>query len=528
MKRITIFHYHLRPGGVTSVIILGAKALIKYMPDLRMLRIVCGSDENTEKIQEEIETAITESNTGNNSIEFEIMVEPQIYYRNIEKLLTEEEIHNTAEYLLNKYADSFWWVHNYQLGKNPLFTAAMVYLSKDRTDQKILLHIHDFPECARYDNLKNLLNSGVENPYPAGEGTAYCLINSRDTEIMKTAGIPENRVFLLNNPVEDIPPENNDLSPEDKKNLLSRFFNHYAKSFPEAIPGAEIIFYPVRAIRRKNIIEAGLLTAVSQRPVNLVVSLPGVSAQEKAYSDTCKKCFTDGLIPGIWGSGTDNHPDVPSFPKMLQLCGLITSSSVQEGFGYLFINSVQLGTPLVARNLDILDGIRHFFPEKHTALYENFYVPIEKKTALELKDRYNKKLSVLTEYISEDAIEKIRTKTAELGSDGKIDFSFLPVEIQVQTLKLLSTSETLKKEIHYLNEKTMKKLYQLLDEGRYAPPRNISTFSLEAHSRSIEKIMAELYNDDKKTEKNGKVNQIQQKLLDRFAEPEYMRLLYDY
>ncbi len=532
MNRITIFHYHLLPGGVTNVILLGAKALIRHFPNLQLLRIVCGTTENTDKIRSTLLQEIDASGLIADSLKFEICIEPEIGYSTYGEKLSSSQEERLSRKLLDKYGDSFWWIHNYQLGKNPLFTAAVVHISKNIPEQKMLLHIHDFPECARYDNLEKLKTAGVENPYPQAAGIAYCVINSRDESILKEAGLTGSRVYLLNNPVEEESSAQAAVSVEETGILKKRLYSCYSNTFPGINPEAKMIFYPVRTIRRKNALEAGLIAAVSELPVNLIISLPGVSAQEKAYSELCESCFRQGLIPGIWGSGSDSNPDVPAYPIMLQLCDMILSSSVQEGFGYLFINSVQLGKPLMARNLDILSGISGVFPPESTYFYKGVYVPVNKTDAKAIRNRYTEKLSSLGDLISEDVIESVRTVINSLGNSGVIDFSFLPVELQADILARVKNSEKETKEIHDLNKNLMAGFYRLLKTGNYKSAGNDGEFSLNAHSKTVEHIINELYNSNAGSDIPLKISNqdrtIQQNLLDRFAEPEYMRLLYDF
>lgn len=525
MNRITIFHYHLLPGGVTNVMQLGAAALIRHYPDLQLIRLVCGKKENTDTLRKKLEKEIDFNGLIADSLRFEICIEPDIDYKDSTCMVGSEETSRLVKKLLESYGDSMWWIHNYQLGKNPLFTAAVMQIAKAIPEQKMLLHIHDFPECARYDNLAALSAAGVMNPYPISSSTAYALINGRDRDILKAAGIPANKLYLLNNPVEDDSTQLPKLPAADAERLKKNLYSYYSKSFPAVKPDGKLIFYPVRTIRRKNALEAGLIAAVSEQPVNLVLSLPGVSVQEKKYSDICEQCFKDGLIPGIWGSGTDNAPEVPSYPQMLQLSDGILSSSVQEGFGYLFINSVQLGIPLIARDLDILDGIRNVFPENHTSFYNSFLIPCSRSEAEALKNSYRDKIKKLNA-LSKSSIDKIASRIENFGTEGYIDFSFISVENQFELLKKTAASNELKKEIHLLNEILMESIYDKLDSGKYETDRNMSEFSLKSHSKTIEKIIKDLYSSTGLHKFEDK--QIQDRLLEIFAEPQYMRLLYDF
>jgi hypothetical protein len=531
LHQISIFHYHLRPGGVTNVIELGAEALIRNLPNLKLLRLVCGSDENTDIINSRLNKIIKESGINKDpDFHFEIAIEPTISYSNPSGILKKNQIETLSNILEDKYGDSTWWIHNYQIGKNPLFTAAILHTAKVNPKRKMLLHIHDFPECARFDNLDKLFSAGISNPYPISENIVYSLINGRDLRLLGEAGVPEDRIFLLNNPVDEAA-EKYTVKKDCMNPSFKDFYNYYAHTFPSVKPEGKTIFYPVRSIRRKNILEAGLVCAASDEPVNLVVGLPGTSAQEEAYSDICRRCFRDGLIPGVWSSGTAEASEVPSYRDMLKFSDMIISSSVQEGFGYLFINAVKLGTPLVARYLDILDGIRSVFPADSCFFYDRINIPMKETRLKELRTTYRKKLNCLNSYISHSAAKRIDAMIENAGSDGTIDFSYLPVEHQLPVLKKIKDSDNYRASIREHNSSLFSNFNRLLNKGHAEYHPAVEEFSLRSHAVTVEKIMNIL---TKKARPNWveKINDspksIQQNLLDEFAKIDYMRLLYDY
>ena len=45
--------------------------------------------------------------------------------------------------------NAVWWVHNYHLGKNPLFTEALLRLAADPRGPRLVLQPHDFPEAGQ-------------------------------------------------------------------------------------------------------------------------------------------------------------------------------------------------------------------------------------------------------------------------------------------------------------------------------------------------------------------------------------------
>ncbi|MFW5828425.1 MAG: hypothetical protein ACOCU4_10045, partial [Alkalispirochaeta sp.] len=216
---VVIFHYHLLPGGVTGVIEHTNRALSNHSSTVDSVEIVSGSRENLDNLT--IEAAIT--------------VMPEIGYMSKQRLaeyapappeptngstgegplgqVGAEEVAAGAEALAERISkelssrwggDSVWWVHNYHLGKNPAFTRALIDIAHRHPDQKIVLHIHDFPECGRYSNLRYLRQSGVSEPYPNLPNLTYLTINSRDRDRLLNAGV--RNVHYMPNPVPTDPP----------------------------------------------------------------------------------------------------------------------------------------------------------------------------------------------------------------------------------------------------------------------------------------------------------------------------------
>ena len=304
MRKISIFHYHLKPGGVTDVIRMGAEAVIEHLPEVELLRIVCGAPDDIEEIRTVLNKKAETAGRGKApGFRLEVSICPEIGYSSENGQESPPSPGELAALLKRKFGDSCWWVHNYHLGKNPVFTAALLLTAAEVPTQKILFHIHDFPECARFDNLGRLREAGISNPYPQTPNVAYALINSRDRRILTDAGLPADRIFLLNNPVGQTPPAAEAADPSVRIGRLGLLHKHFRRTFPACSPENRTVFYPVRSIRRKNILEAGLICAASEEKVNLVVGLPGVSAQEKNYSSICEQCFREGLIPGNLGLG---------------------------------------------------------------------------------------------------------------------------------------------------------------------------------------------------------------------------------
>jgi len=508
--KIALFHYHLKPGGVTDVIIYSIRALLSRMGKLDEIRLVTGNDENTRIVLEMIREG------------FDRHAADKVRLDVLEEIDYSEDGHGPdpdqlkARLLARYDEDTLWWVHNYHLGKNPEYTAALVSIAKSGS-RKMLFHIHDFPECGRPENLKRLDSVLKHPPYPSGPEIRYAVINERDRRILSDAGMEES-VSLLSNPVplEPMAPGN----PEGMRKALEELC---VKDNPGYIPGAPILLYPVRAIRRKNIIEAAILARLLDVPANLIVTLPGVSEQEKEYSRIVKSAFQSGLIPGIWCPEASGDERL-SYRQLASSCDAVISTSVQEGFGYLFLNALHWQKPLLARYLDILDGILNLFGDYPRRFWADFRIPVTEELKIKTQEAYQERIRKMEPNLSDKAIKSMNSAVSKIAAGGGIDISYLKVEDQLEALRLagnnpewLTKAKLLNRELLDSAGRTLKARAPQMDStieahfGEAAYVRNfneiISSFGTKISSPSPEKV--------------------RESVEKAFGRIDYLRLLYD-
>ncbi|HUX22458.1 MAG TPA: hypothetical protein VMW69_14565 [Spirochaetia bacterium] len=534
---LVIFHYHLFPGGVTNVVTLSIRAILEHLPQIRRIRLVCGSERHLQGIRHHLSNFTPDAEKR---VEIEVL--PELFYLRRDARPGDADVPDVVavkQLLLSHFGGGYWWVHNFHLGKNPVFTQALLEIAAEHPEQTLLFHIHDFPECARYDNL-TLLGRFVNRPlYPTSENVRYAVINRRDLRLLISAGVPTERVVLLDNPV----PGDRPAEP-DRRGVRERLERAFADRFSGYRPEAPLLFYPVRTIRRKNALEAGLFTRLSEEPANLIITLPGVSEKEAPYSSLVHQCYVRGLIPGMSGIGTELAEAGIGFQELALSTDCVVSSSVQEGFGYLFIDGRRWRKAVFARYLDILDGITEIVDGDGAHFYRELQVPIDRTQRAKLLQAYRSRATEIAPSLPEWARENLLQEIEDAFAGTSVDFSYLGVPDQLTTLEESDRDEGLRAEIVALNRELFDALTRLI----HTHPDDIderiqSHFSLESFAASLADLLdgfpgpippesdpppAGSPPATVSTPPAGTRDPIHERLLAGFATLEYIRLLYSF
>ncbi len=508
---VVIFHYHLHPGGVTGVVTAMRRALLANASKVTRVTLVTGDEDNVASLR----AAASPSP--------EIVVIPEIGYQSRLSIagfashgaedagrspagtngplgqVSDEQVAAGAKELADRIVailnerftgpDTVWWVHNHHLGKNPALTLALYKISAHNPEQAIVYHVHDFPECGRYSNLRFLRAAGVTELYPQSPNVSWVVINSRDKRILEDAGVQEAK--YLPNPVEIPPSRASDRSSHEIKERLAQTFAH---EYPLFDPEGSLLLYPVRSIRRKNIIEAGLLVALLSQSANLVVTLPGTSQQEKSYSDAVQHAYAEGLIPGLWGIGERLDAAGVTFDDLQHGVDAIVSSSVQEGFGFQYIAPLVLGVPLVARRLDIMDDVVPLYRDFPHTFYQRLVVPLSGPTLsgpdVLLRFRYDERLDRLRGDLPESAMNRLEGELATLLSGENVEFSYLPVEMQVAILRDVRQHREFRDEVCALNAELVKQVEATIaSKGHPTPAAILEKFGPLRFTADVEAIL---------------------------------------
>ncbi len=396
MKKLktAFLHYHLKTGGVTTVIKHQAEAL-----------------------KNKAEVMVIAGEADKNDFSFHLCLIPGIGYESKIKQAKNADPEKSAdaicEAIYKKWPSGcdILHVHNATLNKNSNFLKILKILQKRSI--RLFIQIHDFAEDGRPA-------ACFKEDYP--ENCHYGVINSRDYDILLKAGLKKqglhkipNRVSFLNT---------------DKTKIRDN-----------------IVVYPVRAIRRKNIGEAIFLSLFFRQGETLAITQPPNSpADIFAYNDW-KKFVKKRGIKVIFEAG--NKMD---FKKLIASSKFIITTSITEGFGFSFLEPWTGGKFLFGRKLaDIcIDFEKKGIDLSH--MYESLKIPAD---WIDMEKFYSKWRACMLKIIEAFDFHIDSHKTEEIFSnmaaDNLVDFGLLNERFQQDVIQKLMDNPLDKKILEDIN-----------------------------------------------------------------------------
>ena len=390
--RIAVVHYHLRRGGVTRVVGNTLSALVPLGVRMAVLAEECpGLAPEWRHLADSI---------------------PELGYRTDgDASLLEDRLRTSARRLLGGPPD-VWHIHNPHLGKNPALTATVAALA--RAGERLLLHVHDFPEDGRAGNYRTLLEhlGGTEGLrrtlYPVGDRIRHAVLNRRDAGILSAAGLPRGQPWLLSNPV-DLPP--------------------IEAAEPLDLDGRSLILYPTRAIRRKNLGEFLLWAALAEPGELYGCSLaPENPAAFEVYRYWVERARAWSL-PVRFAMG-----ETCSFARLAATSSCWITTSIAEGFGLAFLEPWHAGRTVAGRDLPAITGDFAEAGIDLSHLYTRLDVPLEwlDRTAL------RRELEASLRRVHQGYMQPVRGLGAaweSLTRGGVVDFGRLGERFQEEIIE---------------------------------------------------------------------------------------------
>lgn len=314
--RIVFIHYHLKPGGVTTVLRQQALAL---RSDCEML-IVTGEP-------------------APDNAEPEVVHIPGVAYSDGTPAQPPEKVAESIQNAIRakwKSGCDLIHVHNPLLKKNRHFLKILESLQQ--RGFRLFLQIHDFAEDGRP-------SAYFREPYPAD--CHYGVINTRDYRILIDAGLKPEGLHRLPNAVRDIPVAQRSGQTES------------------------LVVYPIRGIRRKNLGEALLVSLFFPNALRLGITLPPNSPADLAAYAGWQRFSARYRLKVDFDIGLRLD-----FSELVARSRFLMTTSISEGFGFSFLEPWIARKPLWGR--DIPDVTQDFkkIGVRLDHLYDHLRVPL--------------------------------------------------------------------------------------------------------------------------------------------------------
>lgn len=379
--KIALMHYHLKTGGVTTCI----KHQVEALKNDCDVCVITGE--------------LSQTGFPAKTIHIPELAYSADYHRAFEPEDVAASVAQAIESHFNGPCDIVH-VHNPILAKNKKFLEILKALQKRGIS--LFLQIHDFAEDGRP-------RSYFTEDYPTD--CHYSVVNSRDYRILLKSGL--------------------------KKQGLHQIFNtvYLPDHPPAASDDGPYVVYPIRAIRRKNIGEAILLSLFFRDDETLVITLPPNSpADIESYEDW--KAFVSHYQLRVEFDRGLNHP----FEAIVASARYLLTTSITEGFGFSFLEPWLFDKLVWGRKLS--DICTDF--ETNGVCFDHMYtvlnVPVD---WLEL-DAFHKKWKHTIQNTAKlfDLVidnDRIQNTFASLTAGGTIDFGLLDEEFQKQVIGRLLT-----------------------------------------------------------------------------------------
>ena len=316
--KIAFMHYHLKTGGVTTVLKQQLNAIGKKWQTL----VLTGLPPET-------------------PFPANFVHIPELGYSSQYKKQIDPD--NVADSIINAICNTFngpcdvLHVHNPTLAKNKHFLKILKSLQNSGVN--LFLQIHDFAEDGRpFDYFAD--------EYPSD--CHYGVINQRDYDILLVAGLQKDGLHRIVNSVNP------------------------CRIKPQFEFEKPLILYPVRAIRRKNIGEAILLSLFFIHGQTLAITLPPNSPSDIKSYEGWKSFARDLNLNLEFEMGLRYE-----FETLVLSADFLITTSIAEGFGFTFLEPWLFEKFLWGRNLpDICrDFTRNGIRLEH--LYDALLVPLD-------------------------------------------------------------------------------------------------------------------------------------------------------
>ena len=386
--KIVFLHYHLKTGGVTTVI----KQQVEALADNYEILVISGAAPQSD-------------------FPAKVIVIPELAYTTADS--PSIDVRKVALSIKDSIRQAFQadcdvlHVHNPILAKNRHFLSILNQLQNEHV--KLFLQIHDFAEDGRPF-------SYFSEAYP--RDCHYGVLTSRDYEILLNAGLSTQGVHLVPNMITALPDR---LEHQHQLNDDS-------------------VLYPIRAIRRKNIGEAILLSLFFRNAERLIITLPPNSPVDMQSYRDWKAFVKKHRLTVDFDAGLKSD-----FRELVRAARFLITTSVSEGFGFSFLEPWITGKLLWGRNLSDVtrDFERNGIRLNH--LYHQLEIPLDWIDRVSFFERWQACVQVVAKTFDHPIQEtRLRSAFEEITVNERIDFGLLDEAFQQQVItRLLSGPENI-------------------------------------------------------------------------------------
>ncbi|MDR1143343.1 MAG: glycosyltransferase family 1 protein [Spirochaetaceae bacterium] len=499
---ITLTHYHLRPGGVTQVLLHQARALLEAGEDVLVLSgeaPVQGDEWDGVPVTvvpglhydrfRRGEGAVTAQNPARSAMDGAATAQNPARKPDFGALALEMERAIRSRW--RRGADIVH-VHNPLIRKNSLLSGALFALAGT---MPLFLQNHDLAEDFRPD---------VYSPEPYPENCHYAVINSRDYRFLREAGLKSEGLHLLPNEVRTL-------------------------TVSSGLPKTRYL-YPVRGIRRKNIGElllfslfckpfrstSGPGSAVSRQDVTAALTQPPTTEQDAPVYRRWKALAGELDLPAEFETGLN----VP-FADVLGTALAVITTSIKEGFGFSFLEPWTADLAVMGRRIDYVCRDFEEAGLRFDSLYAGLDIPADYAEPDRLREKAEEALSrVYRAFGSPLPASVSGALDAVFSFRDTFDFGSMDEEQQERILRLAAGDKLIRNRIKQANP-----FLQILEDWRSDPDITGANREAVLKAYSREKILHTLYAAYQKVP-NPVVQRIDRsKLLELYLDPARLSLV---
>jgi glycosyltransferase involved in cell wall biosynthesis len=507
---ITLTHYHLRPGGVTQVMLHQARALQAAGEDVLVLSgeaPVHGDEWDGIAVAVVPGLHYDRFRRGAGAMDGAVTTACPSSADRVEFAAGKLHRHNPAgrpdcgalALEMARAIRSRWrrgadivHVHNPLIRKNSLLTGALFALAGT---MPLLLQNHDLAEDFRPD-----VYSVGEYP----ENCHYAVINSRDYRFLLEAGLKSEGLHLLPNEVRTLT-----VSP--------------------GLPRTRYL-YPVRGIRRKNIGEMLLFSLFcrsfrstggpgsggSRQNLTVALTQPPTTEQDAPVYRRWKALAGELDLPVEFETGMG----VP-FSDVMGTALAVITTSIKEGFGFSFLEPWTAGLAVTGRRIDYVCRDFEEAGLRFDSLYTGLNIPADYAEPERLRKKAEEALTGAYRAFGFPLPPSVPTILDTVFSCRDVfDFGIMDEELQEQILRLAAGDKFIRNRIKQANP-----FLQTLEDWRSDPEVTGANREAVLTAYSRKRILHTLYAAYQKV-LNPVVQRIDRsKLLELYLDPARLSLI---